>query len=193
MPATSELLHTFFPAYSSTYKSVWTPNASGESIEELYDRSAYVLTRLIEELETSPSSPRSILICTHAATATAISRVLTGNKPESPTDQEFIPWTASLSTFRRRRFEPVQNAPHLESGEPLPKIPWAKGHGIGGGWDLVVNADCSFLARGRERGWRFSGRESFDHAVVSHGIDAGSGLGVIVECEKSQVNGEAGK
>ena len=177
------MLHTFFPAYSSTYSGIWTPEASGESIEELYDRSAYVLARMIQELDAFPSGPRSVLICTHAATVTAICRVLTGSKPESPAEPDFIPWTAGLFTFRRRRTDPVQNTPIAEAGQALPKIPWANGNGIGGGWDCVVNADCSFLAQGPERGWRFSGKESFSHTVEKHGVDSGTGLGVIIEIE----------
>ena len=140
---------------------------------------------MIQELDTSSSSPRSILLCTHAAAFTAISRVLTGSRPESPTEQDFIPWTASLSTFHRRQTASDHDLPTHANGQALPRIPWANGNGIKGGWDCVVNADCSFLANGRERGWRFSGKESFSHTVESHGVDSGSGLGVIIEDEKS--------
>ncbi|KJR86431.1 transcription factor C subunit 7 [Sporothrix schenckii 1099-18] len=30
---------------------------------------------------------------------------------------------------------------------------WIGGQGVGGGWDCVVNCDCSFLSEGEERGW----------------------------------------
>lgn len=55
-----------------------------------------------------------------------------------------------------------------------------KGCGVTGGWDCTSNSDCSHLAAGEERGWRFSGDEAFDGSVEKS-YDAGIGLGVVVE------------
>ncbi|KAL1894152.1 C6 zinc cluster transcription factor-like protein [Sporothrix stenoceras] len=85
---------------------------------------------------------------------------------------------------------------------------WIGGRGVLGGWDCVVNCDCSFLSEGEERGWRFSGDDeafagipaatnstttsttnptSTSTSAVHHGgerraiVDAGQELGVVVE------------
>ncbi|KAL8680146.1 MAG: hypothetical protein Q9224_000979 [Gallowayella concinna] len=179
-PANAPLLQTFFPTYSTEYRTIWTPAVSGESIEELYSRCAYVAARMIQELDTHPLNPKSVLICTHAAIIPIIGRILTGNKPKSPTEGDFIPWTASLFTFRRCRVEALDIVSDATLYQALPTIAWENGVGIGGLWECLANGDCSFLSGGKERGWRFSGKESFDHAVVVHGLDAGTGLGVIV-------------
>ena len=178
-PAPAEILRTFFPSYSTTYTPIWTPAASGESIEELYSRCAYVLARMIQELDTIPSSPKSVLLCTHAAILPIIGRILTGRKPASPTEEDFIPWTASLFTFRRRCNAPLNNFLDAPIGCVLPK--GENEVGIGGLWDCLVNADCSYLSHGQQRGWLFSGKESFDGAVTVHGLDAGTGLGITIE------------
>jgi transcription factor C subunit 7 len=46
---------------------------------------------------------KTILLCTHASTMIAISRVLTGQMPSDPSTLDFIPWTCALSTFKRRQ------------------------------------------------------------------------------------------
>jgi len=60
---------------------------------------------------------------------------------------------------------------------------WAGGRGVRGGWDCEVNCDCSFLSGGEERGWRFSGDESFHDPSQQHApqLDAGQSLGVVVQ------------
>lgn len=57
-----------------------------------------------------------------------------------------------------------------------------RGRGVSGGWSCELNSDCSHLSEGEERGWRFSGDESFKDAVgQGNMIDAGVQLGVVVE------------
>lgn len=34
-----------------------------------------------------------------------------------------------------------------------PVVAWRNGRGVGGGWDVELNGDCSFLSGGEERGW----------------------------------------
>ncbi|KAK3379579.1 histidine phosphatase superfamily [Lasiosphaeria ovina] len=64
------------------------------------------------------------------------------------------------------------------------KIPsglrWRDGRGVRGGWDCELNSDCGHLSGGEERGWRFSGDESFKDAGKSI-LDSGMELGVVVE------------
>jgi len=35
----------------------------------------------------------------------------------------------------------------------IPRVEGRGGRGVGGGWDLTVSGDCSFLSGGEERGW----------------------------------------
>ena len=183
-PATAHTLQTFFSAFSTTYHPIWTPSPSGESIEELYGRLAYVLARMIQVLDAASQKSESVLLCTHAAALPIIGRVLTGKKPQSPTEEDFVPWTASLSTFRRCCIAPINIPSHPSPNNALPRLDWEDGIGVGGRWECLANADCSFLSHGPQRGWRFSGQESFNHTIASHGLDAGTGLGHIIEQDK---------
>ena len=45
----------------------------------------------------------------------------------------------------------------------------------------VINADGTILRHRQERGRRFSGKESFNHAISAHGLDSGTGLGRVIE------------
>ncbi|KAL4880979.1 histidine phosphatase superfamily [Aspergillus karnatakaensis] len=158
----------------------------GESIPQLHNRLATTLSALIAEvdaeidkLESSlPAEQRSskaILICSHAAPLIALGRVLTGHMPEDSGEEDFYVYTAGLSTFRRRSGasgvigrEGKKAEKALAPGTKITNragivIPeWEGARGVGGGWDCVLNGDCSFLSSGAERGWHFSGEESFD-------------------------------
>ncbi|KAL2006578.1 hypothetical protein VTN00DRAFT_9246 [Thermoascus crustaceus] len=129
------------------------------------------------------TSSKAILICSHAAPLIAMGRALTGNMPEDSGVEDFKVFTAGLSTFVRRG-RPTRSsssscisdripagegdksgrlAPGTKIVRPDTSVPdWRGGKGVGGGWDCVVNGDCSFLSGGAERGWHFNGEESFD-------------------------------
>ncbi|KAI2626580.1 phosphoglycerate mutase-like protein [Hypoxylon sp. NC1633] len=49
----------------------------------------------------------------------------------------------------------------LDSGRPDPGSRGSVGTGLYGGWACELDSDCSFLSYGEERGWKFSGDESF--------------------------------
>jgi hypothetical protein len=99
-----------------------------------------------------------------------------------------------LSTYKRRSFnspepqaaasgteiKPVQ-AVSVAKGQNRGSLESWRGRGVAGGWDCVLDSDCSFLSQGPERGWRFSGDESFDTTAP----DAGIALGVVVEGKRS--------
>lgn len=91
--------------------------------------------------------------------------------PADSSEEDFYVYTAGLSTFRRRGGGPAASEPGkglLADGTRIANpdvtvVPqWEDGRGVGGGWDCVVNGDCSFLSGGAERGWHFNGEESFD-------------------------------
>lgn len=130
----------------------------------------------------------AILICTHAASLIAIGRALTGRMPEDIEEEDFRPFTCGLSTFVRRGETGTREEVEAWSGveSEIPVVQWRGGKGVQGGWDCTVSGDCSFLKGGEERGWRFSGDESFltgDKGAAKDGatVDAGNELGVVIE------------
>ncbi|PQE13142.1 phosphoglycerate mutase protein [Rutstroemia sp. NJR-2017a BBW] len=186
-PASPELLHSFFPAYDKDYVPKIRPSVNGESIEDLHDRTAYALHRVIEEAD--KEGVKAIVICTHAATLIAIGRCLTGRMPDNVGEEDFRPFTCGLSIFERKESGSGEDSDVAEwkgPEEEIPQVGWRDGKGVGGGWIVKSNGDCSFLSGGEERGWRFSGDESFstNPGQGAAGLDAGSGLGVVIEGNK---------
>jgi transcription factor C subunit 7 len=147
----------------------------GEGVDLLHDRVAATMEALIAECDRE--GVRAILLCTHAAVVIALGRVLTGNMPESIDTEDFKAFTCGLSVYRRRddgllvgangqgaairatadsrdgvadgtNASDAHNAgPNIQCAE------WRGGRGIFGGWDCLLNSDCSFLSSGEERGW----------------------------------------
>ncbi|RFU35799.1 hypothetical protein B7463_g612, partial [Scytalidium lignicola] len=185
-PAEPPLLNQLFPRYDVEYKPSTRPSVNGETIDELHDRTAYALHRIIERSDRE--GVRAIIICTHAATLIAAGRALTGRMPDDIQEEDFRPFTCGLSKFVRRpaKSNAVSQVQEWNGiGQPLPDTSWRNGNGVGGGWECELNGDCSFLSGGEERGWRFSGDESFGSASgKTSGIDAGMGLGVVIEGKK---------
>jgi len=173
------LKETFFPEMDLRYSplregdekntrrgdGVIRPNKFGESIEGLHNRVAYALHTTVERADRE--GWRSIVICMHAAVMIAIGRALTGRMPEDYTEEDFQCFTASMSTYQRRRpYRSAQEVGNIAMWDPsrqgeVPEVPWRRNGGVMGGWDCLKNADTSFLANGEERGWHFSGDESF--------------------------------
>ncbi|GAB1217863.1 hypothetical protein ATERTT37_007106 [Aspergillus terreus] len=182
-PASPADLKSHFPnilAADTTAPAHVYPSTRGETIAQLHDRLATALAAIIADVDaeiaqlerTQPPSSKAILICSHAAPLIAIGRVLTGRMPDDSGEEDFNVFTAGLSTFVRRG-APAQTPQETQSQDVLApgtriaqpdvaKVPCWKGIGVAGGWDCVANGDCSFLSGGAERGWHFSGEESFD-------------------------------
>lgn len=152
-PASLTILQQFIPALDTSYESIWTPCPTGETIEELYTRCAYVLAKMIKDIDDDPNGPTAILICTHAASFIAICRVLAGARPSTPIEADFIPWTSCITQFQRKKQTPVEPPP--EPGVPGQASPptWPD-DGVGGGWNCTMNGYCGFLSHGEERGWQ---------------------------------------
>jgi transcription factor C subunit 7 len=174
-------------------KTVVKSSRFGESIQQLHDRIAYALFRIIERADRNGET--SIIICTHAAAMIAMGRALTGKMPEDVSEEDFHCYTASLSRYNRRKkdeqiIEDV-NVWHPEKEDVIPRVRW-KGEGVAGGWDCVLNGDCSFLTGGEERGWRFSGDESFLTSLDSF-YDGTPGGGEQKDGEKGDAAGKESK
>ncbi|KAH8848025.1 hypothetical protein MCOR31_000127 [Pyricularia oryzae] len=160
-PAPVEELSTLFPdILDQGYSPALTPTSRGESIEQLHDRVALAVLEVIKRCDAE--GVRSVVLCTHAAVVIALGRVLTGHMPADITVDDFHAYTCGLSAYRRRQ----QAAPVAVDQQPSVSpaagpVAWRDGTGVGGGWDCELNSDCSFLTGGSERGWKFSGDESF--------------------------------
>jgi transcription factor C subunit 7 len=151
-PASPSVLKTFFPRLNTEYEPVIRPSVNGESIEDLHDRSAYALHRIIEDCDRQ--GVRAIVLCTHAATLIALGRALTGRMPADVEEEDFRPFTCGLSRFVRRSVPEAKQVEMWKGPESaIPETGWRDGSGVGGGWDLVESGDCSFLSGGEERGW----------------------------------------
>ena len=95
--------------------------------------------------------------------------------PDDVSERDFHPFTCGISKFvRRTRVTPVrlgsgtrgeqlldleeeedeeEGNKMWEPGIPFPTLDWRDGKGIAGGWDCVLNGDCTHLDAGPERGW----------------------------------------
>ena len=100
-------------------------------------------------------SDTAILICTHAASLIAIGRTLTGHMPADAYDLDFKTFTCGISKFQRRKVTPAgdQKNAHREADVAVAQNEWRDGRGVAGGWNCVMNSDCTHLDGGEERGW----------------------------------------
>ncbi|KAF4581868.1 Transcription factor tau 55 kDa subunit [Ophiocordyceps camponoti-floridani] len=144
-PAPPELLSDLFPAVDSGYQSAVVPDERGETLAQLQERVATTLRALIRRSDAE--GVRAVVLCTHAAVVIVMGRVLTACVPQTVDARDFHAYTCGLTVFRRHRH---QDSHADETAASLV-----------GGWRCVLDSDCSFLSGGQERGWRFSGDESF--------------------------------
>lgn len=132
-PPHLELLTPHFQNLDPEYESVHLPASTGEMIVELHERVRKALDHIVTTLDNDPEQPKSVLLCSHAATIIAAGRVLTGKMPQNPDEDDFQCYTAGLSKFVRRSADPEK--------------------GIAGNWECVLNSETSYLSGGAERGW----------------------------------------
>ena len=163
-PPQAERLKNYFSWIDSEYESRITPDAHGEHIIELHDRIARALSRIIHDVDEEfevlgrPTEHVTLLLCGHAAQIICAGRALTGMMPDDPDLEDFFCYTCGLSKFTRRTSNSASGQDDHD---------WKRNGGVSGGWDCVLNSDCSHLTQGAERGWRFSGDESFDTYAAS--------------------------
>ena len=103
-----------------------------------------------------------MLICTHAASMIAMGRVLTGMMPGDWGEDDFKTYTCGITKLERRALKvpegedgTIGRLGTIIAGKELgiPNVNWRNGRGVLGGWDCVMNGDCSHLDGGEERGW----------------------------------------
>jgi transcription factor C subunit 7 len=133
IPPDLKMLTPLFDHLDQDSTSVHIPGANGETIVELHERVRNALDRIVTTLDDDPEQPRTVLICTHAATMIAAGRVLTGQMPEDPDTDDFQCFTAGLSKYVRKSADPEK--------------------GVAGNWNCELNSETSYLSGGAERGW----------------------------------------
>ncbi|KAL2423694.1 putative transporter MCH2 [Exophiala dermatitidis] len=168
----SRLRKEFFPWLDDEYVSRVVPPEHGERIVPLHDRVARALAHIVQDVdEEYHRSGRgdeevTLLLCGHAAQIIASGRALTGQVPDDLDEEDFKCFTCGISKFTRRQVP--------GTGEPYYDDDWRNSGGVAGGWDCILNSDCSHLSQGEERGWHFHGDESFD----SYEAPTGMGIGI---------------
>ena len=154
-PAPLSILHNHFPYLSPSHKPAIKPLSTGETLPQLHNRFAYALDRIITSLDSEPTQPRAVLLCTHAAGMICIGRALTGKMPADVDEADFGCGTCALSVFvRRKQSEGEDEVEAWDENRPevVPNVDWV-GKGVKGGWECVVNGDCTHLEGGEERTW----------------------------------------
>ncbi|KAI0866830.1 RNA polymerase III transcription initiation factor complex component [Xylaria cubensis] len=175
-------LSTLFADLDANYVSSPAPSRRGESIPQLYERVASCIQAIIARCD--QEGKRTVLISTHAAVVIALGRVLTGKVPEDVSVEDFKAFTCGLSMYRRQGVHqdrsitaatsrPTKTRDRAERYADAQKAtdtpPWSQSlasdpqepRDLSSRWICEVNSDCGFLRGGEERGWRFSGDESF--------------------------------
>ncbi|KAF3933538.1 hypothetical protein ABW19_dt0200548 [Dactylella cylindrospora] len=172
LPATADLLKTFFPNLDASYVPIITPARRGETMAQVHDRAAYALTRLIDYIDTNKPDVKAVVLVSHAATVIAAGRALVGDE-----EMDVGAGTCSCSVYKRKDLsskpswvdvngDPVPGTGTLDLSEiSVPVLLW-RGDGVMGGWTCEVNGDCSFLSGGEERNWRFGGDEAWDFPIA---------------------------
>ena len=67
-PPDLNILNRHFQSLDQGYVSVHIPPAKGEWLSELHQRVAKALMKIVTDLDNDPEQPKTVLICTHAAT-----------------------------------------------------------------------------------------------------------------------------
>lgn len=167
-PAQLQLLVSLFPALELNYAPSCHPPATGESLAQLYARIAFALSYVIADADLASGNEEiAIAICTHAAPLIVIGRVLTGNMPANVDEQDFKTYTAGLTRFEKRFSESLgANDRDMRIGEESPDVEWTGNKDVTGGWDCVLNCDCTHLEGGEERGWYVTTLSTFVHDLV---------------------------
>lgn len=160
VPATpTRLKRDFFSFLDDQYVSKIVPERHGERIVEIHDRIARAFTEVVRDLDEEyekvgrGEEQVTLLICGHAAQIICAGRVLTGEMPDDPDEEDFKCFTCGISKFQRRTSN--------RRGDGGDGSDW-RGRGVAGGWDCILNSWCGHLRGGEERGWHFHGDESFD-------------------------------
>lgn len=72
-------MKSLFSTLDADYKQQVTPATRGETMAQVHDRAAFTLARIIDRLDKlGEDGPKTILLCTHAATNIALGRALVG-------------------------------------------------------------------------------------------------------------------
>ncbi|OAQ70392.1 RNA polymerase III transcription initiation factor complex component [Pochonia chlamydosporia 170] len=165
-PAAPGILKAMFSSYDEKYVSTVRPSTKGETLDQLQERITKALRGIIQQCDADGT--RAIVLCSHAAVIILIGRILTGVIPDSVDVDDFHAYTCGLSVYNRIPRGAAKGNNNISdsrddrhSHSPPYSTPDTSKVNMIGGWDCELNSDCSFLSGGAERGWRFTGDESF--------------------------------
>ncbi|OAA43076.1 phosphoglycerate mutase family protein [Metarhizium rileyi] len=177
-PAAPRVLKSMFPWYDEGYVSTATPPSKGETLEQLQQRITKALRAIIQQCDADGT--RAIVLCSHAAVIILIGRILTGLVPDSVDVDDFHAYTCGLSVYSRNSGGVAEGSTisDMRDGRysTSSSIPDTMQANRIGGWDCELNSDCSFLSGGAERGWKFTGDESFPDIGSLSQTEVGSKL-----------------
>jgi transcription factor C subunit 7 len=145
-PVPANKLVSSFERIDHSYNPTFLVTRKGESVQELYKRGEDFLNAFIQRVEASSEMHERILLCTHAATAIALSQALLGDKSVGRTLRVGC---CTLSTFDRVLV--------AEDGALL-------GRGVWQARGALARAD--FLTNGVERDWGMTDIEIQNGVVV---------------------------
>lgn len=131
------------------------PPKRGETLAQLQARLTATMQSIIDRCDAEDR--RAVVLCTHAAAVIMLGRILTGEFPETVDADDFHAFTCGLSVYRRKKLDNRDQG----NGELPDTEPNSSAAAVVGGWSCEANSDCSFLAGGEERGWKFVGDEEF--------------------------------
>lgn len=173
----SRLRDEFFPWVNDKYASLVVPPEHGERIDPLHDRVARALALVVQDVDREyrqadrGDEEVTLILCGHAAQIIAAGRALTGRVPDDHDEDDFQCFTCGLSKFVRRQV-PAEGDAYYDDD-------WRNSGGVAGGWDCILNSDCSHLSQGEERGWHFHGDESFDSYQAPSALDIKTSDGTV--------------
>ncbi|KAF2183743.1 hypothetical protein K469DRAFT_689869 [Zopfia rhizophila CBS 207.26] len=126
-------LQNDFDNLDANYQDVGPFQTAPETLEDLHMRVLYTLDPVIRDLDEDPTRPKTVLICTHAPTMIAMSRILTGKVPKSTDKRDFRVPMCGVSKFSRKP----------DSTEVV------------GGWEIKLHGYTGFLYDGERELWHF--------------------------------------
>ncbi|KAI0044931.1 phosphoglycerate mutase-like protein [Auriscalpium vulgare] len=139
-PASASALQAYFPEIDDSWASIWYPSRKGEDVGEVHDRTAGFLDALIPEVHRRyQGAHKRVLLCSHAATAIALTRELLGDRT--------IPLRIACCSL---------TIVHKKDGEKR----------VLGAWTPNLVADASHLKDGNQRAWGFEDIEISASKIV---------------------------
>ncbi|CCH41081.1 Transcription factor tau subunit [Wickerhamomyces ciferrii] len=138
-PAGYDILKPFFPKLQQNWEPTLKPSLSGETQEQIFERSKTFLQNFIPKFEAKYPHIETIIFVTHAAAKIALGMALLGfNSVLDALDDEDTRLRAGACSLDK--FERILNGKTNDNGTD---------------WKITMNGNCEFLTNGEEMHWDF--------------------------------------